>query len=377
MSSLKALSGKIDGVPFIISIPTHGESFYDQVRVLERYRDQLRRPCWRDDSGTHNLDAIPSGSTGGYCWIAFNHILEPGSIEGRSYGIRSATANSVAMDSWVYSERRRVNPPKEDPDDDHESVWRYLPMPADRLTMRLQLPAVPNEVRPELRCRRHRSYPDFPLIFKPEIASKVSPDFYDEFVVDTDLQKEEQYNLRYEPHEGAWLLEIERPMPGYMYELRWKVPEVELAEPRVLLLTKDYQAILLELGARLLNNTGEVSETDKECVSRFNEFADALMNQYAGIKDREYQDVFLLVYNQRDLNLHPTLSRVPSGAQVPLSYRVPLGGGLAGAAFVQRRVLAWSKTADLDSLIRPVPIPGLDARYLLAVPIFYPRPEDG
>src|SRR5437899_2779433 len=105
------------------------------------------------------------------------------------------------------------------------------------------------------------------------------------------------------------------------------------------------------------------------------------MKEFASSYPKEQQAVFLMVYDRRDLCLYPALSCLPAGQEAPASFKVPLGGGVAGAAFLQRRVVAWGKHPDSDSLIRPVPLPGLDAGYVLALPIVYRQhgtePGDG
>lgn len=159
---------------------------------------------------------------------------------------------------------------------------------------------------------------------------------------------------------------IDYPIPGYLYELCWKVP-LRQANNSVCGPTIDYQKMLLQLGKR------RRSEEDRECHDQFTQFARALMEQFASKLVQERQAVFLMVYNTKDLNLYPALSHLSYSQNEELAHdlKVPLGEGVSGAAFLQRQVVAWGKSPDSDGLIRPIPVPGLDAEYILALPIFY------
>jgi hypothetical protein len=65
----------------------------------------------------------------------------------------------------------------------------------------------------------------------------------------------------------------------------------------------------------------------------------------------------------------PVLSSPPDLLDLP--YHAPLGRGIMGAAFLQRSVLAWGDHPLSKSLIRPLPVPGRDARRVLALPIYH------
>jgi len=52
-----------------------------------------------------------------------------------------------------------------------------------------------------------------------------------------------------------------------------------------------------------------------------------------------------------------------------------LGAGVAGAAFLQRRVLTWGADPDSDSMIKPFPA-GQSVRRVLALPIYHWSKDD-
>jgi hypothetical protein len=362
----------VEGIPFNVVVPPHGQRFDDLNQFDESCRD-LMKLCWRaEDGNLHDLNAIPVGCQG-CCWIQLHQKLEPGSVKPLSYSISNPVSNSIAMNSWELKERSRVNPGKYD--SQYESIWRYVSYPTDRLEMRLELPTDLDGVQPFLRCLRPYPYPDSPLTYLPKVATNFDYDrFYNECVADLDLQAEEKHKLRYEPLSRTWCLDIDRPIPGYVYELRWKVP-LAIADNWVTACTTEYQKMLLGLRDRLAREAGSegLSAPDLQCRDLFNEFGRTLMGQLASLNPEERQAVFLMVYDRADLNLYPVLWCTQGALEEKhlASFKVPLGGGVAGAAFLQHRVFAWGKDPDSDSLISPEPLPGLDIKYVLAVPIFY------
>lgn len=370
----------VNGFPFLIGLPAHGQRIDDLVQLYPEFRDAMRVKWRAKDERLYDLDHIPENQHGHY-WIELKQILEPGSSRTINYRIDNAVANSIAMNSWVLAKQARAD------HRDYEYVWRYVAYPIDRLVLRLVLPENLGDVRPEFRCRRAPSYPEFPLTFLPDVAmeavvkSAEKRSDFDLFEVDEDLQREEQHKLRYHPDEMAWELDIEYPVPGYIYELRWKVPVGDVADRNVLDGTNVRQNMLCKFRDRLRQNSKQVreggtdpklSDLDQGCSGLFEEFAETLMKELVGVDPEERQAIFLMVYDPSDSELHPVYYRLSWGAEPPKSFSVPMGRGIAGAAFLQGKVLAWGKGADRESLIRPVPLPGIDPHYVLALPIFYP-----
>ena len=360
----------VEGIPIGLVIPPMGSALMISSRLMKISRDTIKEICWRDSKGDcHPLNKIPD-TRDGYCWVQFNEPLRPGGKASKPFSIRYPLANIIAMSTWEAGERARVNSKQ---DDNTESVWRYVSHPADMLKVRLEFPPELKNVQPRLRCRRHPDYPDFPLTFLPQAAASK----FDEetFIVDQDMQDEEKRKLKYDAKEKAWVLEVDYPTPGYIYELSWDLP-VLAADTPVMGATTDYQTMLLKLGRRISEN--KLSGSDRECLSFFKKFAQLTMKKFASKLPDERQAVFLIVYNREDLKLDPVLSFYSDGVSepappisLPESFSIPLGAGVSGAGFLQRRVVAWGKSPDSRSLIRPVALPHLDAQYILAVPIFY------
>jgi hypothetical protein len=371
IEQLRLLRGAepVEGLPLRLVVPRYAPHFDDLIQISDDSRDIIKEVCWRDRAGdVHSLNKIPVDRDGGYYWIKFNERLAPGrSLQ--PFSIRYPQSNIIAMSSWELAERARLDPNQ---DRHNESVWRYVSHPADRLTMRLKFPSELEDVQINLRCRRHPNYPDFPLTFLPDRVDLNEGSF----VVDADVQSEEAPKLKYEAVEKAWLLNIDYPTPGYIYELTWRVPDIA-ADSSVAGPTKDYQRMLLELRERI--SQGNLSESDHDSLNSFKKSALALVKQFESKYSGERQAVLLMVYDERDLHLVPVLSFDSEHKDNPMpgTLKIPLGAGVSGAAFLQRRLVAWGKSPDSRSLISPIPLlPGFDAQYILAVPIFYQHEKD-
>jgi len=380
---LRGAEESLKTIPLLLSIPAHGQRFDDLIQIDEKYRDAMRLRWRAEDENLCDFDSIPKDQRGHGC-IELNQALEPGSQRTVDYRIHSVVSNSIAMNTWELAERTRGNSRLKSRGD-YESVWRYVAYPTDRLQLRLTLPPNLGDVHPEFSCRRAPRYPEFPLTFLPDVIMDAvkrdaDPVAYDDFKVDDELQKEEQHKLSYDTRERAWNLDIEYPVPGYIYELRWKVPVGEIADVNVCEGTIVRQEMLLDLRDRLWRQTAQASQSetdaktrdlDRECCKLFCDFSTTLMKELHGIDPKERQAVFLMVYDRVSRALHPVHYCLSWTASAPESFSVPLGRGIAGVAFLQNKVIAWGKTPDSKSLIRPEPLPGLEPQYVLALPIFY------
>jgi hypothetical protein len=81
------------------------------------------------------------------------------------------------------------------------------------------------------------------------------------------------------------------------------------------------------------------------------------------------------VYDRAHLCLRPVLTHVSRGSLPAGSYKLPLGEGVAGAAFLGRRILTWLNDPNSGSLIKPQP-DHLNSQWVLALPIFYQEEQN-
>jgi predicted MPP superfamily phosphohydrolase len=350
----------INGMAINVMLASHDERQHFDVEEACRDRVTLQ---WRDAKGApHNLRA-PHLPKDGYCWLALREPLEIDSPP-VTYGVREAAANSIAMTRWELIERNRNNDPDFDEACDYEEVGFYIGYPVERFLLRLQLPSGMDGITPEVRYHRHPDYPNFPLTFLPEQRNfRTDPR---RFPRDAEVEKEESKRLRYDAGQRSWFLEIERPIAGGIYSLRWLVPN-PIASATAVDRTHAFQNQLLKLVT-----APEASRWHGEqCRRLFADLALLLMKRFRSpINPDEVQTAFLMVYDETKLCLRPVLTHLSSGPLPQGSYEVPLGGGVAGAAFLQRRIVAWKNDPASRSLIKP-PSDSLHSRWVLALPIYY------
>jgi hypothetical protein len=334
---------------------------------LEEKSDERVTLCWRDSNDQPHKLTDPHLPEDGYCWVDFIEPLKSSGSKPLTFGVREAAANSIAMTRWELSERNRYRTGSVDPE--YESVGFYISYPVEKLHLRLDFPDELDGITPEVRCHRHRDSPNFPLTFRPSQRQGARGD--ERFLLDTDLIEEEKKRLRYDSARSSWSLEVDRPIVGNIYALRWPVPNL-LADQPIIDRTSAYQKLLLRLLAAGPGLPGPSVPTRQACQRLFVELAKLLMTRFrSDVIPDETQTAFLMVYDAKDLLLRPVLTYQSSGTLPKGSYEVPLGGGVAGAAFLHRRIVAWKNDPSSKSMIKPLSSGALDSRRVLALPIFH------
>jgi predicted phosphodiesterase len=353
----------LEGLKISVAIPSHDTLLDPQVEEL--FRD-VAKLFWRTDEKTKT----------GYYWLQLNEQLHYGS-EPATFATRDAAANSIAMTRWEIDERRRKSNTDRRADSStvlheeevgipssyYEEVGSYICYAIEKFVLNLYLPAELDGLTPEVRCQRHPNYPVYPLTYMPGTRLEFLPD---SFPLDEEVTAEESKRLRYDATNRCWTLEVDRPIAGYVYSVRWGVPN-PIAERVTVRETRSYQKRLLELAA------GSVpGAVVGECQTIFGEMSRELMKRFrSNVNPQEQLSVFLMIYDEDQLCLRPVFQQVSKGTLRKGSYDVPLGGGVAGAAFLQRRILAWDDDPNSQSLIRPVPAVAVAPKHVLALPIYY------
>jgi predicted phosphodiesterase len=349
-----------DGMVINVTLPLHGKRLPLDLEDSCRGKVTLR---WEDSSGkTYNLDAaaLPADA---YCWLGIVQPLNSDS-DPLTFGIHEAATNSISMSRWEMDERSRHRDGTVSASH-HEELGFNVTYPVERLLLHLQFPPELDGITPEVVCQRHPHSPNFPLRFRREERPSPSDPLLD-YVPEEDLTREEAKRLRYEAKERRWILDIDRPIPGNRYTLRWSVPDL-IAGPKALSDTQDYQDQLLGLA-------GGPPGIQKQCEDIFANLAAQLIQRFRSKNPQERQIAFLMVYDRKNLSLRPVLTYVSSGSLPSGSYDLPLGEGLAGAAFLGRRILTWVDDPTSGSLIKPQP-DHLNSKRVLALPIFYQEEE--
>ena len=219
-----------------------------------------------------------------------------------------------------------------------------------------------------MRCERRRGFPDFKLNEWGD--AEMPPDVV--LDIDTDMEAEEGRAPHYDPARGIWNLVIHRPVVGYRYRLRWPTPGAPPDEP-VPGETLQWRELLLDMADRT-----EPTPADVRAQHVFGLLADEFEKRLGWGGTSEGRSVELFVYDSAKLALRPVARR----SSVPLkpnwrNFLIPLGVGIAGAAFQRRSIVPWAKETSGSLFINPVPNPnGVELRTILAVPLYHPHEQD-
>jgi hypothetical protein len=341
-----------------ISVPPHGR------RVTDLELD--------DDSFKHGYRMQPAaGATTAHRTVLLPRPLDEGPA---SYLVRHACANCVMMTRWEADERAPAASRAQGWDE--EFVSANVVHPVDRITLSLTLPESLLSVEPYVRCERRANYPDLPI----NDAGDASIDETASFIVDPDMEEEERRFLRFYPSQRRWELRLKQPVVGYRYQLRWRTPGSAPPEP-IPGETRQYRRELLHLGQRLAANA--LQPRDRQADGIFGVMSEAIQSLLGSGRSGEDSSVELFVYDTQKLALCQVLSRRSWSADPPLvPFEIKLGEGIAGAAFVQRRIVPWAETASGPQFIKPVPNPEEadmsipQFRTMLAVPTYHTSEEN-
>lgn len=302
-------------------------------------------------------------------------VVLPANLEGEreaKYVVSHTSANSIVMTRWEADERARAEERKgleRRPDWDQEGVGCFVSHPVEKLHFKVSLPTSLSDVRPYIRCDRLKGFPNFNVNAWGDAELPTNP----MFDIDTEMEVGEGRSPYFEPADGMWHLIVHRPVVGYRYRMRWQTPGLPPDEP-IPGETLQWRELLLGISDRVTP-----TDEDNEAQRVFNLLAEEFEKRLAWGGVGEYRSVELFVYDSSLVALRPVARR----STHPLhkdwrKFRVPLGDGIAGAAFQRRSIVPWSEQSNGTIFIKPIPDPTLpvELRTILAVPIYHPKVQD-
>jgi hypothetical protein len=357
---LRALrgNGEYRRRPHVLSIPPHGRL------ALDLQLDEESR------AAGYTIDPVQPGSAD-----KRRAVVLPQDLIGdreASYIVSHTSANSIVMTRWEADERARAveRAGKQRREDwDQEGVGCYVSHPVEKLHFKVSLPTSLAEVRPYVRCDRQRGFPNLKITEWGD--AEVTPAAT--FDIDTDMEVEEGRAPHYNPADGMWHLEINRPVVGYRYRIRWSTPGVAPDEP-VHGETLQWRELLLAMADR-----PQPTPADGRAQHVFGLLADEFEKRLGWGGAGEERSVELFVYDSAKVALRPAACR---NSQPPhqnwRDFLIPLGDGIAGAAFQRRSIVPWAMQGGGTPFIKPIPNPNFEVelRSILAVPVYHPQEQD-
>ena len=335
--------------PQMIGIPTHGRL------VLGPELDERSQTSGYALSNDSSVVCLP----------------QPLGVRPAAYTVRYSIANSMNMTVWEAEERAAAKEREgvqRDPYWNHEAVSTYINYPVDEVLMRLALPPSLANAIPFLECGRRRGFPDF----EPDAYGNLSFPTDDGFDLDTDIRDDAALALRRDGPDDAWTFTINRPLVGYRYRLRWKLPGSAPAEP-VNTETRQWRETLLSMASR-----DQPSHADVRSETLFAELSNQF-RQHAGARTPgEDCTLSLFVYDDSRLAMRPVLWHGPRGhGEAWRKFTIPLGDGIAGAAFLRRRTVPWVHDRNRSIYVKPVTFnEAVVMRTRLTIPIYHQSEQD-
>jgi 3',5'-cyclic AMP phosphodiesterase CpdA len=165
------------------------------------------------ETGPENIETDLPGDPHVGQWMKLTFTVPTiGTRRTADFGAVYTTANNFRLSRWEMTERGEPRT--------HELVSMRIRLPTKSLRIELTLPDSHKDVGPFLRCLRLASYPL--LTIDPDTRLVEFPVATDSLYFDADATAAESKSLsKLGPR--TWLLDIDHPQIGYMYELRWEV----------------------------------------------------------------------------------------------------------------------------------------------------------
>lgn len=297
--------------------------------------------------------------------VAFPALIsaESGKID---FGFSYSSYNCVALTQWEAVRKGDVP---------EEWVGALINRPTRIFVMTLKLPEKLADAVPYLKCSRSNVYPMFTLNDDNdiELGTAVS-----EMVYDAEITKHESAGL-HRLGSGLWQLRVEMPLVGYRYEIRWPLPN-HSAGPAVAGVTEMYQMNLRDYSD--MRRIGDDSRIVKKCRAQFQALYDGLFDKYRSPDPKEKFTVTLMAYDPQAKDLYIVDGVRSWDAPLSWDFRLPLGHGLGGAAFKQRRsIIDWvapgtNGSAGAYLLDIAESTAATPYRVMMSIPIFHEKYRD-
>lgn len=312
-------------------IPPHGRLVADATLEQESFGEGYR--IVRDDPNDTEKRRK--------CWVEVP--AERLSGDGGAYRIHHDVANSLSMTQWESEQRQPDMPPT-------EWIGAIAAYPTEVLKIRLRLPPGFADVQPVVSCTRIAGFPAYRVDDDGNIDVPQGTVFID----DQAMKAHVETGLTYLPATKTWQLTVERPVVGYSYRLNWPLPDDKPAEP-IPAHTRAWRRTLLKLGARGQQVPTPQTPQTEPASDAFRELAAYLAKSLRGREGAAPWMVTLFAYDEGATALRPVLSQKSwSENGVNPNFLVKLGEGIAGAAYQQRRPIAWARGVGKSRLIEPV-----------------------
>lgn len=239
--------------------------------------------------------------------------------ENVDFEVSHSTHNTFMLTSWEAEQLKKKS---------EEYIGTFISYPCRKLRMELVLPDQLDNPAPYCRCTMPKNYPQMKL----DCHRQVIPADDEDCEVDSEMTEFEGANLR-KIGEREWMLEVDYPMVGYQYEIRWRVSGSRDLVKSALIAgqTEDLRRTLLRY------REARMSDADFVPSNKVKKLLAALLGDlctlYESDNVEEKLSVSLMVYDSNEKNLAIVDGARNWDSPPRWDFKIPLGEGLAGAVF--------------------------------------------
>jgi hypothetical protein len=304
--------------------------------------------------------------------LTFPNAITSNTKNGVSYSISHASTNCVMMSKWE-ADQFSKSPPFPGWENDHDGLGMIIVYPYRSIKIMVKFPREMKTVQPSIYNAKlpniiHNELNEFRwiegmvpgnLVMAPDAGGNLGAD------------------LSYNAETLTWTLAVEKPPVGHVFFLRWQVPD-EPTNPRIQGKAEAQRRGIL-LAADTWREEAPVSPKTEQVESawrRFEAFRDEIKRRWVSSTGVEKWLIVLHVYDDDERCLRPAFSWCSwTGKAVDREFQLELGEGVAGAAFLQRRLAIWRDRRDPGILIEPKEMDGIAHRFVVGIPICH-KSED-
>jgi hypothetical protein len=307
--------------------------------------------------------------------INFGRIINSGD-KSIDYGLSMVAPNSFGQTAWEC-----INILKDRNEEFSGIIIRY---PCKLLRISIQLPAELENPSPYVTCEMPENYPNLEIQADNEIeAASVQKG---QFIIDSEMTDFESPHLT-KIGDIKWILEIEYPIVGFFYKIRWRVSEAneKIIKKSIIGETNYFTKVLKDYR---LTRTHNIDNHAINVIRKaLRSLLDHLTIKFKSRYDRdEITELGLYVLDEESGNIILIDSVSSISSEPNWNFSIPYGDGIRGATLKKRQPFIYEKTQfDTSGLfIFPGQIASLgmldidgnelvfDYQALVTVPIVYP-----
>jgi hypothetical protein len=267
------------------------------------------------------------------CTINFGRIINSGN-EPIDYSLSMVAPNSFSQTAWECIHIHK--------DRNEEYAGIIIRYPCKFLKIIIQLPEELENPSPYVICEMPKDYPNLTINSDNEIeAASVKKG---QFIIDSEMTDYENSKLT-KIGEMKWTLEVEYPIVGFFYQIRWRVSEANenSVDKSIIGETKYFTKVLNRYRKSRMQNeeTQTIKLIRKALYSLLEFFISQFKSRY---DDDEVFELGLYVLDEDSGSILLIDSVTSVHSEPNWKFCIPFGDGIRGATSKKRQTFIYEKT---------------------------------